>query len=138
LGDTGESFLTALSVEVDLDAGTLRYANAGHPLLLLRAPDRPTIELGPTGPLLGPIAGRWTTADHPFDHGSVLVAYTDGLSEARRETGEQFGPEGIMAVIEDHHDASAEELAAACIDAASEFTGRGFQDDVTLIVLRRR
>jgi CHASE3 domain sensor protein len=137
LGDTGESFLTALNVEVDVAAGTLRYANAGHPLMLLRQAGGPTIELGPTGPLLGPIGGRWTTADHPFDRGAVLVAYTDGLSEARRETGEQFGAEGIMEVLDQNADASAEEIATACIDAAAQFTGRGFQDDVTLIVLRR-
>jgi CHASE3 domain sensor protein len=137
LGDTGESFLTALSVEVNLVAGNLRYANAGHPPLLVRPPGGPTVELGPTGPLLGPIAGRWTTAEYPFDHGAVLVAYTDGLSEARRETGEQFSAEAIISLLDEHADAPAEHIAAACIDAAAAFTGRGFQDDVTLIVLRR-
>ena len=64
LGDTGDHFLTGVVLELDLAAGRVHYANAGHPPVLVQA--RTVLsELGPTGPLLGPLPGVWAEASIP-------------------------------------------------------------------------
>jgi CHASE3 domain sensor protein/anti-sigma regulatory factor (Ser/Thr protein kinase) len=70
----------------DPQTGSLRYASAGHPPALIRAPDGAVSYLagGRTTPLaVG--AGSAREAEAPLDPGSVLVLYTDGLIERRGE-----------------------------------------------------
>ncbi|MCU1379686.1 MAG: Stage sporulation family protein, partial [Acidimicrobiales bacterium] len=97
LGQTGELFLTGVVLEVSASTGEVRYASAGHPPLLLAGLTGVT-ELPATGPLLGPLAGVWETADAKLDRGGVLIAYSDGLVEARNEQGELFGLDRLRHV----------------------------------------
>lgn len=137
LGDTGDQFLTAHVIEIDVANGTLHYASAGHPPMLLRPPEGPPVDLLPTGPLLGPLPGDWSTVTCSYETGALLVAYTDGLTEARNPAGEQYGIERLSAVIEAHRTRTADDIASATTDAVNEFAGPDTQDDITLVVIRR-
>ncbi len=79
--------VTAAIVVIDPAERTLRYSLAGHPPLLLRAPDRSVTVLDEArGPILGfGVTGRPERTVR-FLAGSCLVLFTDGLVERRHET----------------------------------------------------
>ncbi|MGD9485949.1 SpoIIE family protein phosphatase [Streptomyces sp. TRM70308] len=68
----------------DPSEGTLSYASAGHPPVLVRAADG-TIHRaeGPTGPPLGTGGWLYTSGSVAFPVGACAVLYTDGLVERR-------------------------------------------------------
>lgn len=133
LGDTGEHFLTGIVAEIDVEAGSVRYANAGHPPPLLLAGGELT-ELGPTGPLLGPLPGLWADAWAKLGAGATLVVYSDGLVEARGADGGQFGADRLRALVGSHRfRCDPEALACSCVDELSRLGGRD-HDDITLVV----
>ena len=136
LGDTGELFLTGVIVEVSASSGEVRYASAGHPPLLLGGLTGVT-ELPATGPLLGPLAGRWETETAQLERGGVLLAYSDGLIEARDGKGKQFGVERVAALMAQHQLAGVAEVTDATVAAVEEFAAEGGRDDITLCALGR-
>ncbi|MGX4656929.1 PP2C family protein-serine/threonine phosphatase [Micromonospora sp. SCSIO 07396] len=88
-------FATALLVELEPSTGRLRMINAGHPGALLLRDGKAIRELpGPTAlPLgLGHLAtqrpGVYEEELHPGDR---ILAYTDGITDARGVDGERFG-----------------------------------------------
>jgi sigma-B regulation protein RsbU (phosphoserine phosphatase) len=70
--------------------------------------------------------------------GDRLVLYTDGVSEATRADGEQFGEQRVCECIESlPHDLSAREVGERLLARVREFLQDAEpQDDVTLLVLR--
>ncbi|MGI8758074.1 MAG: PP2C family protein-serine/threonine phosphatase, partial [Acidimicrobiales bacterium] len=136
-GDTGEMFLTCLALDLDPVSGHARYANAGHPAGLVRRGDRRLDALGPTGPLLGPLPGRWATRELTLAIGDLLVAYTDGITEARNPAGEQFGLRRLSEVVVAQPGTDVDDMAAACVEAVVDFTERRMADDLTVVVLSR-
>ncbi len=149
LGDTGEAFATVFVAVLDPAAGHLTYANAGHPsALLLPAARRPAssmpapapVELEPTGPLLSSLDPTWSwdTTSCRFDPGDVLVAYTDGLVEARDGAGEQYGQDGLRAgLVERAGNGSMAELIEHLLSGAHRHAGGRTDDDSTVVACRR-
>jgi sigma-B regulation protein RsbU (phosphoserine phosphatase) len=94
-------FATAVLAELDLDSGTLRYVNAGHPPPLLfrdgkfvrPLTDGRRLPLG----IEGAPASYGVEALRPGDR---LLLHTDGVTEARDSAGEQFGAERLIALTE--------------------------------------
>jgi sigma-B regulation protein RsbU (phosphoserine phosphatase) len=136
LGQTGELFLTGVVLEVSASTGEVRYASAGHPPLLLAGLTGVT-ELRATGPLLGPLAGSWETADAKLDRGGVLVAYSDGLVEARNGDGELFGVDRLRQVVADRQLGGVDAVADGAMEEVQAFAAESGSDDVTLCVLGR-
>jgi sigma-B regulation protein RsbU (phosphoserine phosphatase) len=69
--------------------------------------------------------------------GDVLVFYTDGVTEAENASEEEFGVERLSAIVQRDFALSAEELVANILAGAASFsTDVGFQDDVTILVVR--
>lgn len=134
IGETSEMFFTAAVVEINPALTRCRYANAGHPPLLLATPDG-VVELAPTGPLLGPLSSGWATQDHPLDRGTVLVAYTDGLVEARDPDGREFGTERLISLVARHRSEGPERIVAAAVDAVRSSTHERLVDDLTIVAL---
>jgi serine phosphatase RsbU (regulator of sigma subunit) len=135
LGDTGEQFLTGVVCVLDGRTGAVQYASAGHPPLLLAGLTGIT-ELRPTGPLLGPVGGRWATAEAELPRGGVLVAYSDGLIEARDARRVPFGLRALRETIERTQLAGPDAVADACLDAVQQHQSSR-EDDLTLVVVSR-
>jgi phosphoserine phosphatase RsbU/P len=129
-------FISFFYCVVDSEVGSLTYANAGHfPPALIRA-DGTLIRLTSGGPVLGVLpAGTYESGTVPFGPGDRLILYTDGITEARSETDEEFGDERLLSMAVEHRACSAPALQARLVDAVATFTGRRFTDDATLIVL---
>ena len=135
LGDTGEQFLTGVILVLDPATGDVTYASAGHPPLLLAGLTGVT-QLGPTGPLLGPLMRGWETASIELARGGVLVAYSDGLIEARDDRGEAFGVSRVAELVERAQLGGPDAVADACLDAVRAHQAMR-EDDLTLVVLSR-
>jgi serine phosphatase RsbU (regulator of sigma subunit) len=113
------------------------YANAGHvPPLVLRA-GGDFGEAGGRGLPLG-IDAHTTYEDHvlPLGGEDALLAFTDGLVEARR-SGELFGWDRVREAAAGAAAGGMQDLVTAVHLAAKRFSG-GLQDDTVLLALRHR
>lgn len=142
LGTEGEHFLTGVIIEIDEVTGRLRYASAGHPDMILTNQDGTTTLLEATGPLLGPWESEWETRTATLSRGCVVVAYSDGLVEARNEQAEEFGIDRLRDLVADEtkgaSDIDPEELVQEAVDASAAFAAVRHDDDTTIIALSRR
>jgi PAS domain S-box-containing protein len=116
----------------------LALANAGHPPPIVVRADG-SIEMPRHGDtIVGAFADlRWATRTLVLHHGDLLVAYTDGITEARRQ-GELFGAERLAVVVQAARDRPIEEIADRVIEAVRAFAGHEPSDDLALIALRVR
>lgn len=140
-----DSFLTCLVVVVEPVSGAGHYASAGHPPAYLVPPGGPggghnsPVPMPPTGPLLGPLPGVWQDRPVTLEPGWRLVAYTDGVTEARAPAGEEFGERRLLGLVRTAGDLeTAADAVLRAVDAhtAGSVAGRG--DDVTLVLVERR
>jgi sigma-B regulation protein RsbU (phosphoserine phosphatase) len=141
-GLNGSTFITAIFLAIDLDSGEVNFANAGHPAArVLRAAtgaveavaSATTIPLGIMPELPGD-GGRFS-----LEPGDVLVAYTDGISEAFSPDRRQFGEAGLDAAIAAApRGADPDTIADAIMRAVrAHEAGAPQADDQCLVVLRR-
>jgi len=119
-------------------SGGLSYVNAGHQPPLLFRKDR-IVELRTGGTVIGPLPEVSFRRGHVrLDPGSVLVLFTDGIVE-RRGPGEVFfEEERLKRVVQESHGAPAGHLLDRILEVAhSHGEGRPWEDDVTVMVIRR-
>jgi len=132
------SYATLFFAQFDRDSERLQYANCGHvPAILLRS-DGNVERMSPTCTVLG-LFEEWNCviAETNLGEGDVLALYTDGVTEAVNEAGEDFGESGLINALRRNISAPAEELAKTVIRDAVRFSGSVQQDDITLIVAKR-
>lgn len=129
-------FVTMFFGTVSVD-GELVYCNAGHnaPVLLTRDGVR-RLETG--GMILGLF--DFATFEHEsiqLQDGDTLVVFSDGVSEAQSISGEEFGDDRLIAVVEQHRGAPPAVMRDALGAAVREFTaGASQSDDITVLVVR--
>jgi sigma-B regulation protein RsbU (phosphoserine phosphatase) len=127
--------------ELDVTTRVLTYVNAGHnPPMLFRGPaDAPDVErLDTGGPVIGLIEHcAYQQASVTLTAGDVLVAYTDGISEAMNAANEEWGEERFMAAVEPNRVLPARTLIDGLMVSADAFVaGAPQHDDMTLLVVR--
>ncbi len=127
-------FATALAL-VYYGGGRFGMVNAGHPYPVLCDETCRLVETHDAALAIIPDA-TYSIEDVVLAPGGVLVAYTDGLTEARDE-GDMFGDDRVMETVARMHDASARAIAEQLIDDAQRFAGGKFSDDVAVLVLKR-
>jgi sigma-B regulation protein RsbU (phosphoserine phosphatase) len=95
----------------------LRYVSAGHePALLLRRRTGCVHRLESTGTVLGLTdRSRFGRRDLSIEAGDVLVAYTDGITDAADAAGREWTEAGIRQVLERHQTAPASQLVGLII-----------------------
>ena len=135
---------TALSLLVlDPATRTLELANAGLCDPLLKT-SRGVEELGIAGPRypLGRFADTvYESRTVVLGPGDVLVAFTDGLPEARTRSGDLYGyaaPRHALALLETEGMSAAEIVAAMLEDVRRCCGGTRQRDDLTIVVIAAR
>lgn len=145
LGDFGGAFATGVILQVDMDTGECVYVNAGHPPPIIFRQrgegDQVAIErLEPTGPLLGPLAeARWTVRPFILETGDLLLGYSDGVVEARDNTGSIFGLDRLIETVNspDLFQMNPEQIVGRCISDVRNYAGHRCEDDMVVIALRQ-
>lgn len=75
-------------------------------------------------------------AETRLQPGDTLVMYTDGVTEATDEEGNEFGQDRLLEVLSDNLGLSGSALLSLVLDEVRRF-GKGEQaDDITLVVAR--
>ena len=131
-------FVTAFYGVLDATNKTLAYANAGHnpPLLLDVDGSARFIERGDF-PLGMFDSARYYEYYLSILPGQIFVLYTDGLTEATNDAGEEYGRERLAQTVSRERDRKARDLIDAIYGDVLEWTnGRGADDDITLIVIK--
>jgi serine phosphatase RsbU (regulator of sigma subunit)/dihydrofolate reductase len=134
-------YATFFYAELDCASRTLHYVNGGHnPPAVLRKEDGAwrVFRLGDGGPVIGLLAGA--VYKEQMLHllpGDILLAFTDGISEAMNASEDEWGEDRMIAEAQAHADLNAEELLQHLFRAADAFAGGATQhDDMTIVVLR--
>jgi sigma-B regulation protein RsbU (phosphoserine phosphatase) len=74
-----------------------------------------------------------------LDPGDLLVLYTDGISEARDQSGEQLGLGRLLSIANNLPTHSAAAAGMELLAATARFSGRvPASDDQTVLVLQSR
>jgi PAS domain S-box-containing protein len=122
---------TAFVAILDPRSWTLSYASAGHPPAILRTPDGRLVPLSTGGPPLG-VGARQDTERTvaAIAPGSLLVTYTDGLTEATHDIIE--GERRLTDVLTDDAVVHAADPARFVRDGVLE---EGSRDDVAILVV---
>src|SRR5712672_1217653 len=123
VSDDGERYVTLLVAELDAQERKLHYVNCGHnPALLFRA------QTGAVSRLNSSCAPVGIFPDNPcqlacadLTAGDVLVFYTDGVTEAENQFGEELGTERLSAVLQRGSSLSAESLMNDIFDTVTNF-----------------
>jgi len=119
----------------------LAYVNAGHnpPMLFLRRKGGWQLERLETG---GTVVGliehaAYEQGNVTLEAGSILIAFTDGVTEAINYDNEEWGEARLRATVESAGKLSAREIVDHILCGVDRFTrGTAQHDDMTLVVLR--
>jgi phosphoserine phosphatase RsbU/P len=79
---------------------------------------------------------QFRTTIFQLEIGDVLVAYTDGITEADNTDGEFWGQERLESLLRSCSEASSQQIVTRILDEVSAFAnGQPQRDDVTLVVM---
>ena len=142
LADThGGLFITVFYGVIDPASGVMKYCNAGHnpPFLFSPEQDDAHQTLSRTGMPLGIIEdANWEQGVVTFNPGSLLVAYTDGITEAQNERDQFYGETRLLEVAGSKLRNPAKAVQEALVKDIQEYSGRLHQfDDMTLVVVKK-
>ena len=134
----GPLFASAFYLVADLAAGTLRYANAGHPRALHLRREEGSVEAlahGKPGPALGVFEDSvYATHETQLAARDLLILFTDGLYEVENAEGDLFDFGHLKEVLQKRVQQSAETLFDEMLDEVRRFSATGgFDDDVCLV-----
>jgi len=79
----------------------------------------------------------FTEAEVQMQSGDILVAFTDGISEAMNHADEEFDEERLMEAIRSCPARSAANISSYVLEHVDAFTaGADQHDDMTIVVMR--
>jgi sigma-B regulation protein RsbU (phosphoserine phosphatase) len=131
-------FISLFYAELEF-SGTLVYCNAGHtPPILVSAGGSTLLTRG--GAVLGPNPdASYERGYVSLEPGSVLLAVTDGITEAESRRGEPYGWKRLEALIRANGWATAQSLVDAVFESVRGFSKRDSPvDDQTVVAVIRR
>ncbi len=133
---TGGRFVTIFLGKLQPESHSMIWVNAGHVPPLV-AGEEGVRALEASAPPLGLTPGvRFSVERTDFSPGDVLLACTDGVTEARNAQGEMFG-ERLAAWLERHRELSPRALVEELVRDVDAFANGGMDDDLTVLCARR-
>jgi phosphoserine phosphatase RsbU/P len=133
-------FVTMIMVAIDRENGTIEYVNAGHNPCYVVHEDGSLEMLRSHGLPIGILGqSKYMTQMRPFPPGSTVVLYSDGITEAENEAGEEYENDRLEAILHDSGSVPPSELRDRIAAAVDAFVGEAPQkDDQTLLIARLR
>lgn len=128
-------FATAIYAVLTTD-GRLTYCNGGHnPPLLVRGNGIQRLETG--GMVVGMLEdAAFEEETIQLEPGDIFIAFSDGITETRDVSGEEFGEERLISCVSTHRQLSPSVLLQTLFEEIQHFSAGGVQaDDLTILVL---
>jgi sigma-B regulation protein RsbU (phosphoserine phosphatase) len=135
----GAPLASLLLARLDTVTGALCYCSAGHPPVMLLRADGQIEWLSDGGPLLGVVPeASFVSGSVELRIGDTLLAFSDGILEARNYADEEFGYDHLEAQLRRLPKGSADAVLFSLLGAVQDFAGSCPQaDDMSLVVVRR-
>ena len=129
-------YVTIFYGVIDLSSRILNYVNAGHCPPILRHADGSLQSLSSTRPVLGLILDAEFRSERlRLSAGDRLLLYTDGVTEAGNDAGEEFGVERLTSLMERQSEQPLPEQFGSIMDSVRGHAGGNFGDDATLLLI---
>jgi sigma-B regulation protein RsbU (phosphoserine phosphatase) len=130
-------FATAFFAIIDATRESMQYVSAGHEaaFIVTSHGHRP---LEATGPILGLLDDDRAFSQKTVElhMGDIVVAVTDGFTEARNEEGAFLGARALASVVKWNFELSAEQQAQSITARAYSYAGARLLDDVAALVVK--
>jgi serine phosphatase RsbU (regulator of sigma subunit) len=133
-------FLTAFYLVLDIASGSIRYARAGHPpVLIYRAQTQSVEELQVRGIALGLVDNpSFEQKETTLEPGDRMVLYSDGIIESFNPDRTMYGVQTLKKVLQTYGRIRPKEIIVAILDDLRRFTdNQKLPDDATLLVIGR-
>ena len=134
-----DSFASVFFGMVDSSRRIMYYASGGHEAAAIVIPGERAHALLPTAPLIGVFDDQ----HHLFKQrhvelppGTIFVATTDGITEARAPDRTFFGMERFIETIESFAEAPVETIVKELIERARAFSNDNIRDDIAVVAAR--
>ncbi len=131
-------YATLLAMRADT-SGRVAIANAGHCIPYFMSGDEVTA-LSSTSLPLGVFAdATFQVSEFQLEPGDAVFAYTDGLSEARNMSEEEYGSVRLEAWLQTACGLAPDQLVRGCLADLEAFrSSTGLSDDLSVLLLKRR
>src|SRR5215469_10677198 len=134
-------FASLFYAEYEPATRVLKYVNAGHNSPIVVRPRDGSCELFQLKAEAVPVGifadARFEAARFPLMKDDLLVAYTDGITEAANPAGELWGEQRLAELLRSSTAMTSGEIVEKILTAVTEFAnGEPQRDDVTLVVMK--
>lgn len=143
-----DMFITLFFAIIDTKNKTITYSRAGHePAIIIRNPNdgkNASVEqLHGNGMAVGMVPSEIfddTIEDREitFGSGDSLLLYTDGVTEATNQDGEEFGIQNLESFAKSNCNLSPKSINRKLVSKLDAFSSLQFErDDITLLTIRK-
>lgn len=133
-----EKYVTLFYGELEEETGLFHFANAGHNYPILARSNGEVVLLETGGPLIGAFQNmHYESSSIRLQPGDVLFFFTDGLSEAMNEKGEEYSEDRIRKLVLNNRDRDPQTLMEMILEDVRKFDPHiPPQDDTTMITMK--
>jgi len=131
-----EHYATLFFAHYDDETRALHYVNCGHLSPILLRNDGAVERLEPTCTVLGAFE-HWSAENQRIElrSGDRLAIFSDGVTEAGIDGGDEFGEERLIALMRGRRSGDVEALVMEIVAAAEDYGGPIAHDDITVVAV---
>lgn len=127
-------FATVFLAILDTKTGTLTFSNAGHPPPVIKTANTAYfLENGNTA-IGGFLDLKYTVNTHKIASGDLLLVYTDGVIEARKDK-EFYGDYRLIKLVASLKQQKTENIPRIIYDEINRFSNGKLTDDIAILTL---
>jgi len=128
-------FVTVFFGVLDTETGKLAYCSAGHPPAIIKRETGSVVLLAKHSPVVGAFSRmNYRSGKETLRKGDVLIVYTDGIIEARRDR-DFFKEERLVGLIENLEPMPVEDIPHTVFNYVMDFSQGKLLDDVALLAV---
>lgn len=129
------NFITVFFGMLDTETGRLSYCSAGHPPAIIKREKGGVDLLDKHSPVIGAFSGfHYRTAKERLGKGDTLIAYTDGIIEARCDGG-FYGQERLVEFVKNLESIPAKEIPEAILNDVIRCIDGRLSDDAAILAV---
>lgn len=133
-------FVTLFAGRIDLNTGKMTYCNGGHNPMVVVEPGNAPYFLEQKANLTIGVMENFDYQEQAvtFPKGTILILYTDGVTEAEAADKSQYGEQRLLKwASEIPIDSDAANISESLLKSVRNFTGDNEQnDDITIMAIR--